>query len=96
MSQEGLLEALLQQSGDCCTLSSAAAVVMARVRRLFFMSERQDLSRFLVTDLGITRYPDYRQIFCLPFLPFIMIPTTAVLQASSSCENNWLERVTMR
>lgn len=68
MSQEGLLEALLQQSGDCCTLSSAAAVVMARVKRLFFMSERQDLSRFLVTDLGITRYPEYRQIFCFLLL----------------------------
>lgn len=60
ISQEGLLEALLQQAGKCCTLTSEARLLMTRVRRLFFMSERQDLSRFLVTDLGITRYPEYR------------------------------------
>ena len=33
---------------------------MARVTRLFFMTERQNLSRFLVTNLGITRYPVYK------------------------------------
>lgn len=51
------LEALV---GPCCRLTLAAATLMGRVRRLFFMSEHQDLSRFLVTNLGITKYPQYR------------------------------------
>jgi hypothetical protein len=67
--------------GPCCRLTAAAATLMGRVRRLFFMSEHQDLSRFLVTNLGITKYPQYRsanrssrqEVFCfvvgLLFLP---------------------------
>lgn len=51
------MEALV---GPCCRLTAAAATLMGRVRRLFFMSEHQDLSRFLVTNLGITKYPQYR------------------------------------
>ena len=54
------MEALV---GPCCRLTAAAALLMGRVRRLFFMSEHQDLSRFLVTNLGITKYPQYRLQF---------------------------------
>ena len=52
--------ALFAVAGPCCRLTGDALTLMGRVRRLFFMSESQDLSRFLVTDLGICRYPQYR------------------------------------
>ena len=58
------MEALV---GPCCRLTAAAATLMGRVRRLFFMSEHQDLSRFLVTNLGITKYPQYRWHFTQMF-----------------------------
>ena len=60
VSQEEMVTSLLQQTGPCCTVTDAARTLISRVTRLFFMSERQDLSLFLVTDLGITRYPQYR------------------------------------
>ncbi len=58
--EEAVFEALSALAGPCCRLTAEAATLMGRVRRLFFMSEHQDLSRFLVTNLGITKYPQYR------------------------------------
>lgn len=59
-AQERVVEAVVEVAGPCCSLTAPAALLMARVTRLFFMTERQNLSRFLVTNLGITRYPVYK------------------------------------
>lgn len=48
-----------QVTGRCCALAPAAAQWAGRLQRLFFLNEGQDLSRFLVADLGIMRYPSY-------------------------------------
>ena len=45
--------------GRCCALTPAAAQWAGRLQRLFFLNEGHDLSRFLVADLGIMRYPTY-------------------------------------
>ena len=46
-------------TGRCVRLSAAALRWCSRLQRLFFLNEGQDLSRFLVADLGISRYPSY-------------------------------------
>lgn len=45
--------------GRCCALAPATAEWAGRLQRLFFLNEGHDLSRFLVADLGIMRYPTY-------------------------------------
>ena len=46
--------------GPCLRLAPAAAVTFRRVQRLFFLAEGQDMTRFLVTNLGVVKYPAYR------------------------------------
>ena len=72
------MEALV---GPCCRLTAVAALLMGRVRRLFFMSEHQDLSRFLVTNLGIIKYPQYRLQF------FFMLPRHEVCEVCRLCRD---------
>jgi hypothetical protein len=45
--------------GRCVCLRAAALGWAGRLQRLFFLHEGQDMSRFLVADLGILRYPCY-------------------------------------
>ena len=52
--------------GPCLRLGRDMVVTARRVQRLFFLAEGQDISRFLVTNLGITKYPDYRYVYHLP------------------------------
>lgn len=53
------MRALLALAGPCLRLAPEADCVVRRVQRLFFLNEGQDLSRFLVANLGIVRYPAY-------------------------------------
>ena len=41
-------------------VAPGAATTFRRVQRLFFLAEGQDMTRFLVTQLGVVKYPAYR------------------------------------
>ncbi|XP_042433885.1 fanconi-associated nuclease 1 homolog isoform X2 [Zingiber officinale] len=49
---------ILEQTGTCIRISSLADVFW-RIQRLFFLNGDQDLSEFLLVDLGIIKFPDY-------------------------------------
>ena len=57
---EAVLAAMTRLTGPCLRLNEAACEAFRRAQRLFFLNEAQDLSRFLVADLGIMRYPEYQ------------------------------------
>ena len=47
--------------GPCVRVAASAATTFRRVQRLFFLAEGQDMTRFLVTKLGVVKYPPYRR-----------------------------------
>jgi Fanconi-associated nuclease 1 len=46
-------------AGCCIQISHLAGLLLWRVQRLFFLSGEQDLSTFLLVDMGLKKYPDY-------------------------------------
>ncbi|KAI3676895.1 hypothetical protein L1987_86509 [Smallanthus sonchifolius] len=54
-----LYKMVLEKSGSCIRISSEADSLIWRVERLFFCNGEQDLSAFLLVDLGIMKYPTY-------------------------------------
>ncbi|XAR71118.1 Phosphodiesterase I [Bertholletia excelsa] len=50
---------VLEKTGTCIQISSRAESLAWRCERLFFLNGEQDLSAFLLVDLGIVRYPTY-------------------------------------
>ncbi|PWA46851.1 fanconi-associated nuclease [Artemisia annua] len=50
---------VLEKTGSCIRISSVADSLIWRVERLFFCNGEQDLSAFLLVDLGIVKYPTY-------------------------------------
>ena len=44
----------------CCAVRAGAYAAAERLQRLFFLQEGEHLGRFLVTDLGIIKYPTYK------------------------------------
>ncbi|KAG2484067.1 hypothetical protein HYH03_017087 [Edaphochlamys debaryana] len=46
-------------AGPCVRVAPPAAALVARVQRLYFLSEGPDLGRFLATERGAVRYPPY-------------------------------------
>ncbi|XP_052190291.1 fanconi-associated nuclease 1 homolog isoform X2 [Diospyros lotus] len=53
---------VLERTGTCIQISSLAESLVWRAERLFFLSGEQDLSAFLLVDLGIVKYPNYNCI----------------------------------
>jgi len=53
-------------AGAACRLSLPAAAALKRAQLLFFLNPQQDLSRFLLVDLGILRYPAVGSAFTAP------------------------------
>ncbi|XP_057990758.1 fanconi-associated nuclease 1 homolog isoform X2 [Hevea brasiliensis] len=51
--------AIFDRTGMCIKISSKAESLIWRVERLFFLNGDQDLSAFLLVDLGIVKYPTY-------------------------------------
>ncbi|KAG8654933.1 fanconi-associated nuclease 1 homolog isoform X3 [Manihot esculenta] len=51
--------AIFERTGMCIKISSKAESLSWRVERLFFLNGEQDLSAFLLVDLGIVKYPTY-------------------------------------
>lgn len=46
-------------AGCCVQISHLAGLLLWRVQRLFFLTGEQDLSTFLLVDMGLKKYPDY-------------------------------------
>ncbi|THG12295.1 hypothetical protein TEA_001482 [Camellia sinensis var. sinensis] len=53
---------VLEKTGTCIQISSSAESLIWRAERLFFLTGEQDLSAFLLVDLGIVKYPNYNCI----------------------------------
>ncbi|XP_024192278.1 fanconi-associated nuclease 1 homolog isoform X2 [Rosa chinensis] len=53
---------VLHRTGSCVRISSNAESLIWRAERLFFLNGEQDLSAFLLVDLGIVKYPTYKCI----------------------------------
>nr|XP_019708406.1 fanconi-associated nuclease 1 homolog isoform X2 [Elaeis guineensis] len=54
-----LPKVVFERVGTCVRISSAADILLWRVQRLFFLNGEQDLSSFLLVDLGLIKFPDY-------------------------------------
>ncbi|KAF5199410.1 Fanconi-associated nuclease 1-like protein [Thalictrum thalictroides] len=50
---------VLDRTGTCVRISPTAEFLLWRVQRLFFLNGDQDLSAFLLVDLGLVKYPTY-------------------------------------
>ncbi|KAF3457092.1 hypothetical protein FNV43_RR01749 [Rhamnella rubrinervis] len=53
---------ILDRTCGCIAISSKAESLFWRTERLFFLNGEQDLSAFLLVDLGIVKYPTYKSI----------------------------------
>ncbi|KAH9680760.1 Fanconi-associated nuclease 1-like [Citrus sinensis] len=53
---------ILDRTGLCIRVASKAEHLIWRAERLFFLNGEQDLSAFLLVDLGIVKYPTYNCI----------------------------------
>ncbi|KAI9119507.1 hypothetical protein K1719_009383 [Acacia pycnantha] len=53
---------VLDRTGTCIKISSKAETLMWRAERLFFLNGEQDLSTFLLVDMGKVKYPTYNCI----------------------------------
>ncbi|XP_042485439.1 fanconi-associated nuclease 1 homolog isoform X2 [Macadamia integrifolia] len=53
---------ILDRTGTCIRITSTAEVLLWRVERLFFLNGQQDLSAFLLVNLGLVKYPSYKCI----------------------------------
>ncbi|KAH7655665.1 Phosphodiesterase I protein [Dioscorea alata] len=60
---------VLELAGTCVKISSMAEMLLWRVQRLFFLNGDQDLSAFLLVNLGLVRFPDYTCSVSLPIFP---------------------------
>ncbi|KAK9672612.1 hypothetical protein RND81_12G112200 [Saponaria officinalis] len=60
---------ILDRTGLCIRISSFAELLLWRVQRLFFLDGEQDLTAFLLVDLGIVKYPDYKSTISNPVFP---------------------------
>lgn len=67
---EGLCPSLstmiMDKTGSCIRISSKAESLVWRTERLFFLNGEQDLSSFLLVDLGKVKYPTYNCIISEP------------------------------
>ncbi|XWS13293.1 hypothetical protein CRYUN_Cryun36dG0025000 [Craigia yunnanensis] len=61
-SRSVLPQLILKKTEICIRTSSEAESLFWRAERLFFLNGEQDLSAFLLVDLGIVKYPTYNCI----------------------------------
>nr|GME15065.1 fanconi-associated nuclease 1 homolog isoform X1 [Ipomoea batatas] len=64
-----LLRLVLLKIGTCIQISPLAESLFWRAERLFFLNGEQDLSSFLLVDLGIVKYPAYDCILTNQIFP---------------------------
>ncbi|KAH9312958.1 hypothetical protein KI387_027993 [Taxus chinensis] len=58
-SISSLYSLFAEVAGCCVKISDLAGFLLWRVQRLFFLNGEQDLSAFLLVDMGLKKYPDY-------------------------------------
>ncbi|GAA0154469.1 hypothetical protein LIER_12441 [Lithospermum erythrorhizon] len=58
-----LPDMVLEKTGACISISAPAESLLWRAERLFFLNGEQDLSAFLLVDLGVIKYPTYNCLF---------------------------------
>ncbi|XP_072071714.1 fanconi-associated nuclease 1 homolog isoform X2 [Arachis hypogaea] len=58
----GLSIMIMNRTGSCVRISSKAESLIWRTERLFFLNGEQDLSSFLLVDMGKVKYPTYNCI----------------------------------
>lgn len=51
---------MLNLVGPCIRVSDDAVFLLWRLQRLFFLNGDQELSSFLLVDMGMVKYPEYR------------------------------------
>ncbi|XP_022874836.1 fanconi-associated nuclease 1 homolog isoform X1 [Olea europaea var. sylvestris] len=61
-SRSRVVSFVLSKTGSCVRISTLAESLIWRAERLFFLNGEQDLSSFLLVDLGIVKYPSYNCI----------------------------------
>ena len=59
LMQAAFKEQVLTTTGPCIRLEQPLCSFINRVQRLFFLNEAQNLSSFLIADLGVAKYPSY-------------------------------------
>ena len=59
MVQALFKQQVLLATGPCVKLQQPLCSLINRVQRLFFLNEAQNLSSFLIADLGVAKYPSY-------------------------------------
>ena len=59
MVQAVFKQQVLIATGPCVKLQQPLCSLINRVQRLFFLNEAQNLSSFLIADLGVAKYPSY-------------------------------------
>ena len=59
MVQVSFKQQVLTATGPCIKLQQPLCRLISRVQRLFFLNEAQNLSSFLIADLGVAKYPSY-------------------------------------
>ncbi|XP_050292649.1 fanconi-associated nuclease 1 homolog [Quercus robur] len=64
-----LTSLVLDKTGACFRISSKAESLIWRAERLFFLNGEQNLSTFLLVDLGIVKYPTYDCIISEQIFP---------------------------
>ncbi|CAJ1839037.1 unnamed protein product [Sphenostylis stenocarpa] len=57
---------ILERTSSCIRISSKAESLMWRSERLFFLNGEQDISSFLLVDMGKIKYPAYNCIISEP------------------------------
>ncbi|CAH2036092.1 unnamed protein product, partial [Thlaspi arvense] len=61
-TRKNIATMILERTGLCAKISTTAESLIWRVERLFFLNGEQDLSSFVLLDLGIIKYPNYKCI----------------------------------
>ena len=82
-----LQRAILNKIGTCVRISSKAESLVWHALRLFFLNGEQDLSAFLLVDLGIGKYPTYNCINSDQIFPGFN-DLFAYEEAIEDCTNN--------
>ncbi|KAL2459840.1 Fanconi-associated nuclease 1-like protein [Forsythia ovata] len=68
-SSSRLASFILSKTGACVRISALAESLIWRAERLFFLNGEQDVSSFLLVDLGIVKYPSYNCILSEQIFP---------------------------
>ncbi|KAG0454962.1 hypothetical protein HPP92_024254 [Vanilla planifolia] len=57
---------VLKYAGKLVKISSGSDVIFNRIQRLFFLNGEQDISAFLLVDIGLIKFPEYTCIVTQP------------------------------